>query len=86
MVTCPRWRVNTVFVCQLAEQYCQQALLQTVRVTAAPPSEDEVLGAMSIIFWAMTLIVLVKYQLIVVSADDHGEGKYNWLPAPLPCF
>ncbi|DBA81139.1 TPA: Potassium transporter, variant 3 [Trebouxia sp. C0005] len=29
---------------------------------------------MSIIFWAMTLILLVKYQLIVLNADDHGEG------------
>ncbi|KAL0020389.1 hypothetical protein WJX79_003616 [Trebouxia sp. C0005] len=43
-------------------------------VFRAPPSEDEVLGAMSIIFWAMTLILLVKYQLIVLNADDHGEG------------
>ncbi|DBB14587.1 hypothetical protein WJX82_006291 [Trebouxia sp. C0006] len=43
-------------------------------VFRAPPSEDEVLGAMSIIFWAMTLILLVKYQLVVLNADDHGEG------------
>lgn len=33
---------------------------------------------MSIIFWAMTLILLVKYQLIVLNADDHGEGMPSW--------
>ena len=33
---------------------------------------------MSIIFRAMTLILLVKYQLVVLNADDHGEGMPNW--------
>ncbi len=33
---------------------------------------------MSIIFWGMTLILLVKYQLVVLSADDHGEGMPYW--------
>ena len=54
-------------------------------VTAEPPSEDEVLGAMSIISWGLTLIVLVKYQLIVVNADDHGEGtQHCFCPICLP--
>ncbi len=38
---------------------------------------------MSIIFWAMTLILLVKYQLVVLNADDHGEGLPNWPRDPL---
>ncbi|KAL3134375.1 hypothetical protein ABBQ38_006629 [Trebouxia sp. C0009 RCD-2024] len=29
---------------------------------------------MSIIFWTITLIVVVKYMLIVLLADDNGEG------------
>ncbi|DBA83964.1 TPA: Potassium transporter, variant 2 [Trebouxia sp. C0004] len=42
--------------------------------TENTPSETDVLGAMSIIFWTITLIVVVKYMLIVLLADDNGEG------------
>lgn len=42
--------------------------------TETTPSETDVLGAMSIIFWTITLIVVVKYMLIVLLADDNGEG------------
>jgi K+ transporter len=31
---------------------------------------------MSLIFWTLTLIAFVKYVLIVVQADDRGEGLY----------
>ena len=44
--------------------------------TENTPSETDVLGAMSIIFWTITLIVVVKYMLIVLLADDNGEGGH----------
>ena len=37
------------------------------------------MGAMSIIFWTLTLLALVKYVLIVLWANDNGEGD---LPSP----
>jgi KUP system potassium uptake protein len=37
-------------------------------------SIDSVYGLASVIFWAVTLIVTVKYVLLVMSADDDGEG------------
>jgi KUP system potassium uptake protein len=37
-------------------------------------SIDSVYGIVSLIFWAVTLIVTVKYVLLVMSADDDGEG------------
>ncbi len=43
----------------------------------APPSNADVLGVMSLLFWTMTLIVLVKYVLVVLRADDNGEGEYT---------
>ncbi len=43
--------------------------------TENTPTETDVLGAMSIIFWTITLIVVVKYMLIVLMADDNGEGQ-----------
>jgi KUP system potassium uptake protein len=36
--------------------------------------EETVFGVLSLIFWTFTLIPLLKYVLIVLSADDNGEG------------
>ncbi|KIM97450.1 hypothetical protein OIDMADRAFT_130351 [Oidiodendron maius Zn] len=38
------------------------------------PSYDDLVGALSIIIWTLTLIVTVKYVCIVLRADDDGEG------------
>ena len=37
-------------------------------------SESVVLGVLSIIVWSLTLIVAIKYALIVLRADNRGEG------------
>ncbi|MDX6616462.1 MAG: system potassium uptake protein [Solirubrobacterales bacterium] len=37
-------------------------------------SMDSVFGVVSLIFWAVTLIVTVKYVLFVMRADNQGEG------------
>ncbi|CAO2826044.1 unnamed protein product [Amaranthus hypochondriacus] len=34
----------------------------------------EILGVLSLIFWTLTLIPLLKYIVFVLSADDEGEG------------
>jgi KUP system potassium uptake protein len=41
---------------------------------SSQPSWDDLVGAVSIIIWSLTLIVTVKYSLIVLSADDDGQG------------
>lgn len=38
------------------------------------PSEPVVLGILSLIIWALILIVTVKYVLILLRADNNGEG------------
>lgn len=38
------------------------------------PSYDDLVGALSIIIWTLTLIVTLKYVFIVLRADDDGEG------------
>ncbi|KAJ8561242.1 hypothetical protein K7X08_027432 [Anisodus acutangulus] len=35
---------------------------------------EALFGAFSLIFWTITLIPLLKYVFIVLSADDNGEG------------
>ncbi len=37
-------------------------------------NEVSIFGAMSLIFWTLTLVVSVKYMLFVMRADNHGEG------------
>ncbi|KAI6677403.1 hypothetical protein NL676_038199 [Syzygium grande] len=37
-------------------------------------NEDAIFGAFSLIFWTLTLLPLLKYIFILLSADDNGEG------------
>lgn len=37
-------------------------------------TEAHVLGVLSLMLWAMILVVTVKYLIIVMRADNHGEG------------
>jgi KUP system potassium uptake protein len=50
---------------------------------SGPPSHDDLIGALSLIIWSLTLIVTIKYVSIVLLADDEGEGgtfaMYNLL-------
>ena len=55
---------------------------------------DIVLGGISCVFWTLTLQTTIKYVLITLSADNHGEGgifalyalvkktKIKWLIVP----
>ncbi|HXE97267.1 MAG TPA: potassium transporter Kup [Dongiaceae bacterium] len=39
-----------------------------------PPTEVNILGILSLIFWALVIVVSVKYLLFVMRADNRGEG------------
>jgi KUP system potassium uptake protein len=59
-----------------------------------PISRDIVLGCISCIFWTLTLQTTIKYVIITLNADNHGEGgifalfalvkktKIKWLIIP----
>lgn len=36
--------------------------------------ENEVLGILSLVFWALTLIVSIKYLVVIMRFDNKGEG------------
>jgi KUP system potassium uptake protein len=38
------------------------------------PSPVHVYGALSLIFWALALVVTLKYVLLILRVDNHGEG------------
>lgn len=39
------------------------------------------LGVMSLIFWSLTIIVMVKYVIFILKADNEGEGGIYALAA-----
>ncbi|MGQ7947065.1 KUP/HAK/KT family potassium transporter [Flavobacterium sp. WC2509] len=69
--------------------YVMKAILGEYVINA-----DVVLGGVSCVFWTLTLQTTIKYVLITLSADNHGEGgifalyalvkktKIKWLIVP----
>src|SRR5918995_29744 len=39
-----------------------------------PLNEATILGGVSAIFWALTIVVSLKYVTLILRADNHGEG------------
>src|SRR5688572_31378525 len=42
--------------------------------TRVPLDHAHLVGAVSAIFWALMLVVTLEYVLLVLRADNHGEG------------
>ncbi|UQD56549.1 KUP/HAK/KT family potassium transporter [Flavobacterium sp. K5-23] len=69
--------------------YVMKAILSNYVINA-----DIVLGGISCVFWTLTLQTTIKYVIITLSADNHGEGgifalyalvkktKITWLIVP----
>jgi KUP system potassium uptake protein len=38
------------------------------------PTPDNILGILSLIFWALIIIISIKYQIFVLRCDNRGEG------------
>ncbi|MBA3761997.1 MAG: KUP/HAK/KT family potassium transporter, partial [Chthoniobacterales bacterium] len=41
---------------------------------AVPPTPANVLGVLSLILWSLILIISVKYLILILRADNRGEG------------
>jgi KUP system potassium uptake protein len=37
-------------------------------------SPDAVLGVVSLIFWSLIVVISIKYAILIMRADNHGEG------------
>src|SRR5829696_967220 len=46
----------------------------TAAAASGPVTREIVLGVLSMILWALILVVTVKYVLILLRADNNGEG------------
>jgi KUP system potassium uptake protein len=43
-------------------------------VESGPVTRDIVLGVLSLILWALIVVVAIKYVLLLLNADNNGEG------------
>ncbi|MBK1689823.1 potassium transporter Kup [Rubrivivax gelatinosus] len=50
------------------------ALKEVFHAGHVPMSRENILGVLSLIFWTMTIIVSLKYVLLILRADNRGEG------------
>ena len=51
---------------------------------AVPPTHENVLGVMSLIIYSLILVVSIKYIVLVMRADNQGEGGILALTALIP--
>ena len=54
--------------------YALKASLDHFNLGNAGVTPQETLGVLSLVFWALVLIVTVKYVALVMRADNNGEG------------
>ena len=50
------------------------ALKEVFHAGHVATTDDNILGVLSLIFWTMTIIVSLKYVLLILRADNNGEG------------
>ncbi len=50
------------------------ALKEVFHAGHVPTSPENILGVLSLIFWTMTVVVSLKYVLLILRADNNGEG------------
>ncbi len=57
------------------------AIKQTFGAQAVPPTPENVLGVLSLMFWSLMLVVSIKYAGFIMRADNKGEGGIMALTA-----
>jgi KUP system potassium uptake protein len=50
------------------------ALKEVFAHDRVPLTPDHVLGVLSMIFWTLMVVVSLKYVVLILRADNHGEG------------
>src|SRR5207237_2161865 len=51
---------------------------------AVAPSPANLFGVLSLVFWALTFTVTIKYLIFILRADNEGEGGILALLALVP--
>src|SRR6185312_16332207 len=54
--------------------YAVQTVFSRDATRPVPVDPETVYGVISLVFWAIVLVVMVKYVVFVMRADNDGEG------------
>ena len=60
--------------------YVYSTIFANIDLPNQPNPEEikrDIYGAISLIFWTLTLVALIKYVLVVLRANDTGEGEHG---------
>ena len=50
------------------------ALKEAFHHSHLPPTPENVMGILSLVFWSLIIVISIKYLIFILRADDHGEG------------
>jgi KUP system potassium uptake protein len=50
------------------------ALKEVFASGRVPLTPENILGILSLVFWTLTVVVSLKYVVLILRADNHGEG------------
>jgi KUP system potassium uptake protein len=50
------------------------ALKEVFSEGRVPLTESNILGVLSLVFWTLTVVVSIKYVVLILRADNNGEG------------
>jgi len=50
------------------------AFRESLKAAGGASAQATVFGVLSLVFWAVVLVVALKYVVFVMRADNHGEG------------
>jgi KUP system potassium uptake protein len=50
------------------------ALKEVFSPGRVPVTPENILGVLSMVFWTITVVVSLKYVVLILRADNHGEG------------
>jgi hypothetical protein len=60
------------------------AFRESIKASGHAADPIAIYGVLSLVFWAVILVVAIKYVLFVMRADNEGEGV-RWHSSHSPC-
>ncbi|WP_421914263.1 potassium transporter Kup [Mesorhizobium sp.] len=54
--------------------YALQVAINSATPAGNSPAPQAILGIVSLIFWSLIVVISIKYAILIMRADNHGEG------------
>ena len=54
--------------------YALQVAINSATPGGVGPAPQAIIGIVSLIFWSLIVVISIKYAILIMRADNHGEG------------